>query len=308
MDASFPLHRFPGPEPGHGVHRARSAESRVLWWVAWFGHLRPRELALLVWPSSPTASGQEMARRTLVRLHDQGLLLERRNLLGGKSYVLTKRGAENAQALGVERASPGFDLAVRGPGFYHRTLATHSLASRGGRGEMVWGEYALAKGAGPVSHADLKGSIGKLPDGLVLVDAGARHGGSEVPLVDWLEVESSYKPARELEQVLQVGWKLNLPLASGRREILDRLILVFDSAEMHEARIRRAAIAVARKQAPELAKAPVEEIVSRFEDLLGHVDLVRLKVLPPLRITGTETLTLLDSLREKPLGRDRTRS
>lgn len=157
----------------------------------------------------------------------------------------------------------------------------------------------------------MRESIGKLPDGLISVGA-SRYGlatsppvkdatrrdasaASPVDWLDWVEVESAYKPSRELERVLQVGWRLNMPVVPGSSVYLDRLMIAFDRADLHETRIRRAALAVARKASPDLRGAPVKLIVDRFGDLFDHIDLVRLSVTPPLRIAGHDTITLLQS-------------
>ncbi len=69
---------------------ARVKELNCMAAVAKFGHLRIIELARAVWPTAKF--GEQVAGRTVQRLVEQGLLLERRNALGSRSLCLTRVG------------------------------------------------------------------------------------------------------------------------------------------------------------------------------------------------------------------------
>ena len=300
---------------------ARSAD-HALRLVANYGHLRAEEVALARPHASPYRSRLEMARRTLARLAKGGFILERRNLLGGRSYVLTERGAAYAVARwGLKNCRDGYDISsVRGPTWFHRTVSSAFLCWKGSidlggssatsPGDECFGEYALAAGRGPVSIAQLASTVGRLPDGLVVarseafagVHAHSRGGGSSLPdpirWVDWIETENTFKSREELEQVFSIAWRLNLPIAPDSNYYLDRLVFVYDPLEGHEGRICRAALAAARSRLP--TGLALDEVIRRSAGVLESVDLVRASIQPPFTVTGFESTTLLEVLTAGP--------
>lgn len=299
---------------------ARSHEVDALRIVALFGHLRANELARVLFPTARSlASGYEMARRTLSRMAEKGLVVRRLNAVGSTSFVLSPRGAEAAErhwgrGLGLwgdePQGSPvrdGYDLAPSGAMFRHRTLATAFVASRMGahRGDLGWGEYAIAKGWSPATQEQLKEHWhGKLPDAILFCP----HRPNSVGLLDFVEVEASLKPTSELRRVLEVAWLLNRPITPGSYVRVDRLAIVFDAAERHEQRIIRTIIELARERASQEDRGsqheneptngpPSHVLIERYASVFMRVDLVRATITAPLTIVSFETVTLLDAIR-----------
>jgi hypothetical protein len=285
-----------GPKPRTAATRAvqiaRENEDAALRGLAIFGHLTSDALARMRYPNSSPESGYEMARRTLCRLAARGLVIPRRNGGGGKSFILTAKGAQLVEAIWGLSVRDGYDLqSVAGPTWRHRALATNFLATRIASGETAWGEHALVKGWGPATLDVLRATYGKVPDGLVLRRSG------DLTLVDWVEVESTYKPKEELRHLLELAWITNTWLGNAANKILlDRLTLVFDASEHHEERIRRAALAVARAKMP--PHTSTVDLLARFQEVFASVDLFRAQVTPPMRVRGFESVTLLESLRQ----------
>ena len=103
-----------------GREVARRNELKCMKAVIQFGHLRICEMARAVWPQA--RYGEQVARRTVARMVEQGLLLERRNALGSRSLCVTRGGATWLNARGIE-AQHTLDLSsVSGSTFFHRTL------------------------------------------------------------------------------------------------------------------------------------------------------------------------------------------
>lgn len=263
---------------------ASDNEERTLLAVAKFGHLRATELGALVWPESPPTSATEMARRTARRLIERGELLARPNALGGTSFVLSSAGAARCNAAWGTRAADGYDIqGVRGGTFWHRTLGTAYLAHRFREGADVWGEYAIARGWGPMSLRDLRHRYGKLPDCIVrrpAAEAVASGLDVETKAYDWVEVESAYKPDMEILRAILLAQHLEGEFGDG---ILHRIVFVFDTAERHEAHIKR----VARGRLPQL-------------ELMGHasvadaIRLARCRISRPLSLLAVDETSLSD--------------
>jgi hypothetical protein len=209
-------------------------------------------------------------------LQDLKQVLERRNALGGRSFLLARAGVNRLVSRGLE-AEPGYDLSsISGPQFYHRTLGTRYLIERGLSGHDSFGEYALCKGWGPTTHAHLRERFGRTPDGLILVP-GSEHGYCiDAPAVDWIEVESSVKPTRELERILSMAWRhLGESLDEQMTMILDRLLFVYSAEQGHELRIVRAL-----KRFASANPCP--------DQFLASIVLVRCAIDPPLVWRGCE--------------------
>lgn len=222
------------------VHRpdnqlvAEQNELAVLKLVRDFGHLRRSEIARGVWPQSSHGVAAKMAQRTVKRLLKKGMLQEKANSLGGRSLVLTARGATELKSWGLE-AQDGYELSsVAGPHFFHRTLGTRYLVERAAEGHQVFGEYALQKGFGPIGRGELADRFSKLPDGIVLTPGEERGYEPGVVAADWIEVESSYKPEDELGKIFAIAWKVGSWLNAAETLLLDRVLFVYDSRHRHE--------------------------------------------------------------------------
>lgn len=227
------------PRPDNRIVAAQN-DLAVLKLLRDFGHLRRSEIARGVWPNSSTTVATKMANRTVRRLREKGYVREKPNSLGGRSLVLTARGATWLQLHGVE-AHDGYELSsVAGPHFYHRTLGTRYLLERAAGGHKVFGEYALQKGFGPIGRGELAERFQKLPDGIVLAPGHERGYDRNVIAADWVEVESSYKPEQELSKIFAIAWSVGSWLDAAETIMLDRVLFIYNSRQRHENTILRA--------------------------------------------------------------------
>jgi len=233
----MPIPYFRNDEDGRKV--AWANELKVLNVLRVFGHLRRSEIATACWPRSSEKSAYEMAARTVRRMLDDGQLLERINSLGGCSLVLSPKGAGVLELAGTP-AEAGYKLAFDGPQFFHRTLGTNYLLSKGKHGHEVFGEYAIIKGMSPVNRDFLRKNHKKVPDGLIVYSSevmGYREGYRGA---DWVEVESAYKNYEDLARVLALLTK-KPELNEAGTLTLNKLVFVYDSRQQHDRPILRAA-------------------------------------------------------------------
>jgi hypothetical protein len=219
---------------------AAKNERGVLELIRKYGHIRCAEIARSEWSESTQVVAEKMASRTSRRLVAMKQVMVRRNALGGRSYVLARAGVRRLRAWGLD-AEPGYDISsVSGPQCYHRTLATRYLVERSVAGHQSFGEYALAKGWAPINHSDLRRAFGKIPDGIVIVPGSERGYRDNRFAVDWIEVESSTKPTKELHRIFSVAQKPARWLDENQTMMLDRVVFVYCIEQGHEGRILRA--------------------------------------------------------------------
>lgn len=158
--------------------RATQVQDAALSAFARWGHLRTSDLARAVWPHAKYA--EQLSGRLVIKLEKAGLVTRRPNAVGGMSYVLTRRGAANAESLGCI-AHHGLDLcSVAGATFIHRSIATRYGIEAELQGRTCFGEHLLAGAGTPFTREALRRQFGKLPD-LFEVDGAD---------VRWVEVES----------------------------------------------------------------------------------------------------------------------
>lgn len=213
---------------------ARMNELKCMRVVAQFGHVRIAELARAVWPNARYA--EQLARRTVSRLVEQGLLLPRRNALGSKSFRVTRVGATWLDARGVE-AQHTLDLSsIAGATFFHRTLATRYLLERQIEGFQVAGEYQLLRRKTPFPMDGLVRAMRKLPDGFVWKRGPQGH--FEVELI---EQEAAAKARTELEKCLKAVEYTGQSLDQNGQYRVGSLVFVFDRELNHARRIMMAA-------------------------------------------------------------------
>lgn len=229
-----------GPAPARprqqrcGRDVARSNEQRCLVAIAKFGHLRVSELARAVWPNA--RYGEQVARRTVRRLVQQGLLLERRNALASTSLCLTRTGAAWLELRGIA-AQHTLDLSsVAGPTFFHRTMATRYLIERQLAGGQVAGEYLILRRALPFNMDGLAKALRKLPDGLVWQ---RRHDGSMG--VELVEQEAAPKARAELEKCLRAAEFVGAKLPGNAPFTVSSVVFVYDRDLNHARRLLLAA-------------------------------------------------------------------
>lgn len=276
---------------------AHNNELWVLKAVRHFGHLRKAEIAMAGWPGSPVESAEKMAGRTLARLLEKELVIERHNALSGTSYVLTAKGASlltNQEALPT---SAGYGIqGVAGPQFWHRTLGTSYLlnAMKVSDEAEVYGEYAINRGFAPVSREKLAKHYGKVPDGLIIrVSDGSTGYRKGLLLADWVEVESSFKPPKERLKMLEVAWKVGTFLKGTPQPeeiVFDRMVIVFNQEQNH----RNAIIASAHKQ---LGSQSIE--LPEVSAITDSVILAAANLGAPLKWKGVSQTSLTSALQEE---------
>jgi hypothetical protein len=223
------------PTKKDGRKIALENELKVLKAVRHFGHLRRHEIAMAVWPTTSKDSSYIMASRTVSRMLQKGLLLDKPNSLGGTSLVITTKGATLLKNHGLS-TTEGYDLALRGAHLNHRYLGTCYLLEKAKRGDDIYGEYAIMRGWAPLSRDQARDRYGKIPDGLIM-SSGEIHGMSaDVKVLDWVEVEVGYKPYAEVEPILNL-LKMSPYMNESGTLILGKLIFAYDSQYPHDRRL-----------------------------------------------------------------------
>ena len=222
-----------------GRQVARANELKCVKTVAHYGHVRVAELARAVWPAA--RFGEQVCRRVVRRLVQQGLLLERRNALGSKSLCLTRAGAAWLDLRGIP-AQHTLDLtSVAGPTFFHRTIATRYLIERQVTGSQVAGEYLILRRKLPFSIDGLAKALQKLPDGLVWQRRGPGVEGAGTVAVEFVEQEAAMKARAEIEKCLRTAEFVGTSLSADGAYRLAGVVFVYDRSLSHARRLLLAA-------------------------------------------------------------------
>ena len=263
--------------PQSGLAVARANELKCVIAVSKWGHLRIQELARAVWPKARYA--EQLAARTARRLTKQGLLLERRNALGGRSLCLTRAGVAWLEVRGIE-AQHTLDLtSVSGPTFFHRTFATRYLIERQNDGEYVAGEYVILRRKLPFKIDALLRVLRKTPDGFCW---NRMPDGSMA--LDFIELESAAKSCGELEKCLRAAAYVGSSMyGSDAIYKLSAVVFVFDGSLSHARRILLAAKSLWGDK-PALERIKLEQ----------RVKLVHVELRPPLVWVSQRVMTLHD--------------
>lgn len=275
----MPVPYKPTKKDGRAV--AEDNEIKVLMALRHFGHLRKQEIGLAVWPYTTPKSAHVMTWRTVSRLLEKGLVLERPNALGGQSLVLTSRAVTKLKELGVN-AQDGYELSSDGPQFYHRTLGTCYLLEKAQTGNEVFGEYALLKGWGPVEKEFVRDKFKKVPDGLVVYSGEALGLRSDLRAADWLEVESAYKSYDDVSRALRILSR-DSSLNKAGDVVLNKLVFVYDSRQNHEKQLARY-LRKFLKENPNLSR----------ELVLNEIVFARCYLDTPFKWHGTEEISALE--------------
>lgn len=273
------------PTSSDGRSVAENNEVEVLKAVRYFGHLRRSEVARAVWPRSSHRSAYLMAQRTVKRMVDKGYLLERANTLGSISLVLASKGVARLRECNITSVE-GYDMSsISGPQFFHRTVGTCFLIDRSRNDEVVFGEYAVNRDWAPLTRDMLKQHYRKIPDGIT-VTAGSSRGYAEgFRALDWIEVESAFKPEAELLKIIGLGLRLPEPVPGTVDLVLDQVVFVYDTRQGHEARILRTLRAYLRDH-PE----------ARDQERLSHIVLARAHIDIPMLWHGVSEHTAWELL------------
>nr|WP_315473030.1 hypothetical protein [uncultured Undibacterium sp.] len=213
---------------------AKLNDSNVLLSLRAFGHLRIAEIARYAWPEARYR--EQMALRTVRRLFANGLVVPRRNAVGGMSYVLTRRGAKLLELGGLETRH-GLDLSsVAGGTFLHRTISTRYLIEQKIQGFGVVGEYSMNINRTPFHVRQWITKNKKMPDGLFWRQNSL--GGYSIWVV---ETEHASKPLEEIIRVLKTAEYIGGWLDDEKTAKICGLVIVFDASLNHANRILRAA-------------------------------------------------------------------
>lgn len=265
-----------------GRETARRNELKCLQAIAQYGHLRISDLARSVWPTA--RYGEQVARRTVDRLIERGLLLARRNATGfSKSLCLTRVGAAWLDARGVE-AQHGTDLSsIAGATFFHRTLSNLHLISRQVEGFHVASEYQILRRKTPFPIDGLVKVLRKLPDGVYWQRGGLGHAAGNAHGVFLAEVEASSKALPELERCLRAAELVGKPLDAQGDYRIAGLTFVFDRELNHAKRVLRAADALWGSR-PNAERAALER----------RIKLVAVQLRDPLVWVSSTEVTLHD--------------
>lgn len=240
---------------------------------------------MAVWARSSKKSAYVMASRTIRRMLEQSMLLEKANTLGGFSLVLASKGVARLRIEDIA-AQEGYELAFNGPQFFHRTLGTNYLLERARAGDAIYGEYALLKGWSPVDKEYVRDRFRKIPDGLI-VYSGARAGlrdGTRV--ADWIEVESAFKPYEEVAKALSL-LTMDSQLTRDGGVLLNKLVFVYDTRHKHDKQLLRYIKRFLRER-PSLSP----------ELVLNEIVLARCFVDVPFAWRGVEERSALDLMRD----------
>ncbi len=263
--------------------------------AGYFGHVRVADVAAALYPSSDPKTAYEMARRTVKRLLDAGEVLERRNPIGGLSIVLATSGCARLRRAGFD-AKPGYEISsVQGGTFLHRGLTTAYLIHRLHAGATPVGEYALMTGQVDIDPDLLKKTYKKLPDGLCISTNPTVYD-PDVQVVEWVETEMSFKPADQLNRVLDLELGLGPPLAGVARSTLDRLTILCDRRSGHAERICR--------HAPKWMQTRREALRER-DPAFDSIVFVLADVVLPLTVQGFTEISLGAELRRLGLWQPR---
>ncbi len=263
-----------------GREVARANELKCVRTVAHYGHVRVAELARAVWPAA--RFGEQVCRRTVRRLVQQGLLLERRNPLGSKSLCLTRPGAAWLELRGIAAQQTLELSSVAGPTFFHRTMATRYLIERQVTGSQVAGEYLILRRQLPFSLDGLAKALRKLPDGLVW----QRRADGTVS-VELVEQEAAPKARVEIEKCLRAAEFVGVALSADGTVKVAGVVFVYDRALNHARRIMLAANSL-------WGGRPASERVT----LERRVKLVAVEIRDPL-VWVSYSVTTLHELRER---------
>jgi len=240
---------------------------------------------MAVWPQSTPASAKKMCATTVTRMLGKGLLVERPNILGSMSLALTGKGAGRLKLEELDANEGGSLSSIAGPQFFHRTVGTCYLLEKARRGAEVFGEYSIIKGWAPVTRAEFSEQYRKNPDGLIVVPGTERGYAVNVKTVDWVEVESSYKPDADLEKIFAIAWQVGTWLDLKETILLDRVVFVYDIRQKHENSILA-----------HLRRYLKENPLDHPERVLSSIVLVRAKIATPLVWEGFEEVTAWTAL------------
>ena len=205
-----------------------------------YGHVRHADIGRAIWPASTRATVKSLVGRLSARLLESKQVIRTANPLGSYSYLLTAVGANRLGLALEDEVRSGRNItSVAGNQFFHRTLGTRYLIEKEITGMTSHGEYAIFRGLGGLTREHFIKKFKKVPDGLVFVPGQTRGHDADVTLVDWVEVESFYKPPAERNKILALTNKFGTWLDRDRKLLLDRIVIVYSVLNSHQGSIMK---------------------------------------------------------------------
>ncbi|MFJ5445967.1 hypothetical protein ACIKP9_06965 [Methylobacillus methanolivorans] len=158
----------------------------ILKYINRFGWLTSRMIKKLVYDDS--SQGLALARRALVKMIDNKLVIKRGLPNGGEAYLLGTKGAAFLRSLNINiDAQSGARLKLGNP--VHRACSNWFLIDElVDNKSSIWTEFEIQNGTCPIHQI-----FGKIPDGLIRSDSE----------VEWVEVENSWKNRMERERIVR---------------------------------------------------------------------------------------------------------
>lgn len=200
-----------------------------------YGHIRHADIGRAIWPASTRPTVKSLVGRLSGRLLESKQVVRTANPMGSYSYLLTAIGANRLGLALEDEVRSGRNItSVSGNQFFHRTLGTRYLIEREITGMSSHGEYAIFRGLSGISRDHFAKKFKKIPDGLVFVPGPTRGQDADVTLVDWVEVESFYKPRAERNKILALTSKFGTWLDRDRKLLLDRIVIVYSVLNSHQ--------------------------------------------------------------------------
>lgn len=200
-----------------------------------YGHIRHTDLGRALWPNSTRRTVKALTGRLAARLLESKQVIRTINPLGSYSYLLTTVGANRLGLALEDEVKSGRNItSVAGNQFFHRALGTRYLIEKEITGMTSYGEYAIFRGLSGLSREQFIKKFKKVPDGLVFVPGPERGHDADLTLVDWVEVESFYKPPTERNKILALAEKFGTWLDRDRKLLLDRIVLVYSVLNSHQ--------------------------------------------------------------------------
>jgi len=221
---------------------SRENTMRTLGALADFGVLKSESIAALCFPAPRYSQGLLMAQRKLKNLAASKLVIPRLDAHGTRSWVLSTAGAA------LVDAHDGCELSPGGSTYSHHFLgARYLIFKQVCQGYTCYSEHAFTHNRAPFRASDLLATLGKVPDGILLLPGGnPRATGASAtqqkPQLFALETEIAIKAEHQISKQLSMLAHLGKQVSRDLPHVFAGLIILFPAdLEWHAARLKRAA-------------------------------------------------------------------
>ena len=183
---------------------SRANTMRTLGALADFGVLKSESIAALCFPAPRYSQGLLMAQRKLKNLAASKLVIPRLDAHGTRSWVLSTAGAA------LVDAHDGCELSPGGSTYSHHFLgARYLIFKQVCQGYTCYSEHAFTHNRAPFRASDLLATLGKVPDGILLLPGGnPRATGASAtqqkPQLFALETEIAIKAEHQISKQLSM--------------------------------------------------------------------------------------------------------